>query len=200
LKVETIEGSTMSDENFAVFTSTSLGGNSTSLGSTDAITTSWDAPTVFNGKASYTVTFTATKSGKLSEMLSVSSRITKAVAFTGSAKWDIGLRFNNGNSSTIAGQAFELYQNTPNPWVNKTQIGFYLPEATQATLTVYDATGRTLYTAQGDFGKGYNAFTIDRASTSLGTKGMLSGVETGSLFYKVETATDSGVKQMIQTK
>ena len=178
LKVETIEGSAMSDENFAVFG--------------DAITTSWDAPTVFNGKASYTVTFTATKSGKLSEMLSVSSRITKAVAFTGSAKWDIGLRFNNGNSSTIAGQAFELYQNTPNPWVNKTQIGFYLPEATQATLKVYDATGRTIYTAQGDFGKGYNAFTIERR--------MFSGVETGSLFYKVETSTDSGVKQMIQTK
>jgi hypothetical protein len=200
LKVETIEGSTMSDENFAVFTSTSLGGNSTSLGSTDAITTSWDAPTVFNGKASYTVTFTATKSGKLSEMLSVSSRITKAVAFASTslgagdcAKWDIGLRFNNGNSSTIAGQAFELYQNTPNPWVNKTQIGFYLPEATQATLTVYDATGRTLYTAQGDFGKGYNAFTIERASALLGT-------QSGALFYKVETSTDSGVKQMIQTK
>jgi hypothetical protein len=175
LKVETIEGSAMNEENFAVFG--------------DAITTSWDAPTVFNGKASYTVTFTATKSGKLSEMLSVSSRITKALAFDGSKKLDVAFRFNNGNSSTIAGQAFELYQNAPNPWVNKTQIGFYLPEATQATLTVFDASGRTLYTAQGDFGKGYNAFTLDRKMVGVSSQ----------LYYKVETATDNATKKMIQT-
>jgi hypothetical protein len=176
LDVEAIEGSNMSDENFAVFT--------------DAVTTSWDAPTVFNGKASYTMTFKATKSGKLSQMLSISSRITRAVAFTGTEKMGVGLRFNNGGSTVITGQAFEVYQNTPNPWISKTQIGFYLPSATAAKLTVYDATGRTVYTANGDFGKGYNAFTIDRKVITT----------VGSLYYKVETSTDSGVKQMIQMK
>ena len=84
-----------------------------------------------------------------------------------------------------------MYQNTPNPWVSKTQIGFHLPEATNARLTIYDAAGRTLYSQQGDFGKGYNAFTIDRKVVEAAA---------GNLFYKVETATDNGVKQMIQTK
>jgi hypothetical protein len=67
-------------------------------------------------------------------------------------------------------------------------------------LTVYDATGRTVYTANGDFGKGYNAFTIDRKAVAgaLSVAGSLSVAE--ALYYKVETSTDSGVKQMIQMK
>jgi hypothetical protein len=201
--VNLVPGAKMSDENFAVFTSTTLGDHSTTLGDhsttlgdhsttlgdQNAITTSAD-----DVKGEFAVTFRATKGGKLSQMLSVSSRITRAVAFTGTEKIGVGLRFNNGGSTVVTGQAFEVYQNTPNPWVSKTQIGFYLPSATAATLTVYDATGRTVYTASGDFGKGYNAFTIDRKV------GSLSGVEAGSLYYKVETSTDSGVKQMIQMK
>jgi hypothetical protein len=169
--VNLVPGAKMSDENFAVFA--------------DAITTSAD-----DVKGEFAVTFRATKGGKLSQMLSVSSRITRAVAFTGTEKIGVGLRFNNGGSTVVTGQAFEVYQNTPNPWVSKTQIGFYLPSATAATLTVYDATGRTVYTANGDFGKGYNAFTIDRKVITTA----------GSLYYKVETTTDSGVKQMIQMK
>jgi hypothetical protein len=88
---------------------------------------------------------------------------------------------------------FELYQNTPNPWVNKTQIGFHLPEATTATLTIYDVTGRTLYTTKGDFAKGYNFFSIDRSV--IGSASSAAG-----MYYKVETSTDSGVKQMIETR
>jgi hypothetical protein len=183
--VNLVPGAKMSDENFAVFTSTTLGDHSTTLGDQNAITTSAD-----DVKGEFAVTFRATKGGKLSQMLSVSSRITRAVAFTGTEKMSVALRFNNGGSTVIAGQAFEVYQNTPNPWVSKTQIGFYLPSATAATLTVYDATGRTVYTANGDFGKGYNAFTIDRKVITTA----------GSLYYKVETTTDSGVKQMIQMK
>ena len=162
-------------ENFAVFG--------------DAITTSWDAPTTFKGKASYTVTFTATKSGKLSEMLSVSSRITKVLAFDSANKMNVAFRFSNGGNSTIAGVGFELYQNAPNPFVNKTFVGFHLPEAISATLSVYDETGRVLYTTTGDFGKGYNAIALDR--TTLNANGVL--------YYKLETTTDSATKKMIQT-
>jgi hypothetical protein len=169
-------GTAMTTENFGIFP--------------EAVTTSWDAPVIMTGKAQFTLRFKATKSGKLSEMLNVSSRITKAEAYTGISKYDVGLRFNNKGTSTITGLGFELYQNVPNPWVNKTQIGFHLPVATTATLTIYDVTGRTLYTAKGDFAKGYNAFSIDRKL-----------VETvGNLYYKVATSTDSGVKQMIQVK
>jgi hypothetical protein len=83
-----------------------------------------------------------------------------------------------------------LYQNTPNPFISKTQIGFHLPEATEATLTIFDEAGRMIYTQRGDFAKGYNAITLDRNVISA----------TGVLYYKVETGSDSATRKMIQTK
>ena len=59
---------------------------------------------------------------------------------------DVALRFDG---KTIAGVGFELYQNQPNPFVNKTMVGFHLPEATEATLTVYDEAGRMVYQKKG---------------------------------------------------
>ncbi|MBK8556045.1 MAG: T9SS type A sorting domain-containing protein [Lewinellaceae bacterium] len=75
----------------------------------------------------------------------------------------MALRFNG---TTIAGVGFEVYQNTPNPWENNTVIGFNLPEAAAATLTIYDETGRQLYSRKGEFAKGYNAFTLNRAQVN----------------------------------
>jgi hypothetical protein len=151
----------------------------------DALTVSID------GAETFTVKFRASKSGKLSQMLGVSSRITKAEAYnTADGRLDVALRFNSTNGATLSGVGFELYQNQPNPFVNKTVIGFHLPEATAATLTIYDESGRLVYNQKGDFAKGYNTFTIDRQL--IGT--------TGALWYRVETSTDSAARTMIQTK
>ncbi|MBK8968297.1 MAG: hypothetical protein IPM36_16850 [Lewinellaceae bacterium] len=151
-----------------------------------SLTTSFDNERV---AGEFAVTFRAKKAGALREMLKVSSQITKAEGYKANEQLSIALRFN-GDQPVIVGQGFELYQNQPNPWVHHTQIGFYLPEASEATLTVFDEAGRVLYGTTGDFGKGYNAFNLDRAVLNT----------TGVLFYKVETATDSAVKTMIQTK
>ncbi|MCB0531951.1 MAG: proprotein convertase P-domain-containing protein [Lewinellaceae bacterium] len=159
----------------------------------NCLTTSFDNERVHGA---FAVTFRAYKSGTLSQMLKVSGQITKAEAYLSaeaSAKADvlaIALRFDGQNGPVIAGQGFELYQNQPNPWTHRTQVGFYLPAATEAALTVYDEAGRLLYSTTGDFGQGYNAFNLDR--TLLET--------TGVLYYKVKTPTDSAVKKMIQTK
>jgi hypothetical protein len=148
----------------------------------DALTVSID------GAESFSVKFTAAKAGKLSEMMSVSSRITKAEAYSvADGRMEVALRFDG---KTIAGVGFELYQNQPNPFVNKTFVGFHLPEAATATLTVYDETGRAVFTQKGDFAKGYNAISLDRALLNT----------TGVLYYTLETATDSATKKMIQAK
>jgi hypothetical protein len=152
----------------------------------DALTASVDADAT-----DFSVTFRAVKSGILSEMLGISSRITRAEAYSlANARMDVALRFNGQNGSVISGVGFELYQNQPNPFVNKTVIGFHLPEAADATLTIFDETGRMLFTQKGSFAKGYNAIAIDRAL--LNTNGLM--------YYKLETATDSATKKMIQTK
>jgi hypothetical protein len=151
-----------------------------------------DALTVsINESDAFTVKFRATKSGKLSTMLSVSSRITKAEGYTMQhERLDVGLRFSSPTGTTISGVGFELYQNQPNPFVNKTMIGFHLPEATAATLTVFDESGRMVFSQKGDFAKGYNVFSMERQL--IGT--------TGALWYRVETSTDSATRTMIQTK
>jgi hypothetical protein len=169
--VEIVPGAEMSADNFGVFA--------------DAITTSFDGAA--NGE--FTVKFRAAQAGQLSQMVNVSNRITRAEAYS-AEKMSIALRFNNGSVSTIAGVGFELYQNQPNPFVNKTSIAFNLPEAAEATLTIFDETGRTVMTQKGQYAKGYNVVTLDRAQ--IGNAGML--------YYKLETSTDSATKKMIQTK
>jgi hypothetical protein len=139
----------------------------------------------------FAVTFRATKAGTLSQMLGVSSRITKAEAYSlANNRMDVAFRFNGTNGSTISGVGFELYQNQPNPFVNKTFIGFHLPEATSATLRIFDETGRMVFTQSGAFAKGYNTISVDRALINT----------TGVLYYTLETATDSATKKMIQSK
>jgi hypothetical protein len=90
--------------------------------------------------------------------------------------------------STMAGVGFELYQNQPNPFVNKTTIGFHLPEAGLTTLSIYDETGQLVYTQKGEYAKGYNSIPIDLTSTP------------GVLYYKLETAKGSATKKMVQIK
>ena len=139
----------------------------------------------------FAITFRAAKSGKLSSMLGVSSRITKAEAYSqNDDRMDVAFRFNTNSGSTISGVGFELYQNQPNPFVNKTFIGFHLPEAAVATLRIYDETGKVVYTQKGDFAKGYNTFAIDRELINT----------IGLLYYTVETTNNSATKKMIQSK
>ena len=169
-------GADMTMENFGIFNADHF------------LTTSFDNERTVG---TFAVTFRAKAAGTLSEMLKVSSQITVAEAYNlNKERQEVALRFNGNNGSTVTGLGFELYQNQPNPWINKTQVGFYLPEATEATLTIFDETGRTLYVQTGQFSKGYNAFAIERALVNT----------TGVLFYQLETATDSAVKKMIQTK
>jgi hypothetical protein len=148
----------------------------------DAVTVSID------GAKEFKLTLRATKAGKLSRMLGLSGRITKAEAYSLSGdRMNLALRFDH---NTVTGVGFELYQNQPNPFVNKTEIGFHLPKASKATLSVYDENGKLLHTQKGEYAKGYNTFVIDRQ--------MVGNI--GVLWYRVDTDTDSGVKTMVQIK
>ena len=76
------------------------------------ITTSFDG----DAQGEFTVRFRATQSGMLSNLLAVSSRITKAEAYTSNNdRLDVAFRFNGANGATVTGVGFELYQNQPNP-------------------------------------------------------------------------------------
>jgi len=191
LEVLEVSGEGMSAANFAVFAAT---GQSSSK--TGALTTSWNVLTGNSAEiASITLKLRAAQSGKLSDLLGISSRLTKAEAYLDNDKaavspLDVALRYHDAGSTSISGLGFELYPNVPNPFVDKTTISFNLPEAAEATLTIYDETGRLVYRQIGDFAKGYNVFVIERQLMKTN----------GVLLYKVETATDMGIGKMIQAK
>ena len=152
-----------------------------------AITTSWNGTADLKGDAAlFTLTFTAKADVELSNVLSISSRITPAEAYSKEGElMDVALTFNNGTITTS--NVFELYQNEPNPFQGITTIGFNLPESGKATLKVYDAAGRVLKSIEREFAKGYN--TVQMTKEDLNASGVL--------YYELSTATESATKKMI---
>jgi hypothetical protein len=84
-------------------------------------------------------------------------------------------------------RGFELYQNRPNPFRLSTVVGFELPEAMEATITVYDVTGKVLRAVEGDFGKGYNQVEFKRTEFDV----------QGTLFYQLDTKEFSATRRMV---
>ncbi len=89
--------------------------------------------------------------------------------------------------STLAPTGFSLEQNRPNPFREETTIGFALPEAMEATLTVYDVTGRVLRSIRGDYSKGYQTIQLQKAN--------LAGHSI--LYYRLDAVNFSATKKMI---
>ncbi|WP_421948613.1 SdrD B-like domain-containing protein [Phaeodactylibacter xiamenensis] len=147
------------------------------------ITTSW------NGEASdaelFTLVLRANSDVMLSEVLGVSSAVTKAEAYGKDGSFqDVAIEFSTG---TVAGAGFELYQNQPNPFKGETVIGFNLPEAAQVTITISDVTGKVLKLYRQDGSKGYNHITVKSSELAA----------TGVVQYTVSTGTHSATKRMV---
>jgi hypothetical protein len=119
----------------------------------DAITVSVDTSCPF------TITFRAVRGGILSEMLRLSSRITRTEGYGVSSEvMDVALRFSQNRVQAIG---FELYQNKPNPVYNNTVIEFHLPTSGNATLSFLDITGRLISEINADFSAGYSSVVVD---------------------------------------
>jgi len=81
---------------------------------------------------------------------------------------------------------FALYQNTPNPWQQETAIGFYLPAATRAEVTIHDVFGQVVWRQDKAYGAGEQRLVLAdlklpagvyyyslRAGTALATRTMV---------------------------
>jgi hypothetical protein len=146
-----------------------------------AITTSWNGNA--NSNELFSVVFRAKSNGLLSDFVSLNSRFTKAEAYNaGGELLDVQLSFNGTVSN-----AFELFQNTPNPFRGQTVIGFNLPEAGVAKLTVSDVSGKVLSVVEREFAKGYNDIKLN--SNDLPAHGIL--------YYTLESATETATRKMV---
>jgi hypothetical protein len=164
----------MSNENVAVFD-----------GQLTAAWTSVDA--ISSSDELFTLEFRALTDTRLSNAISMTSSITPARAYNSELeRFNTALVFNTEEGSTV-GSAFELMQNSPNPFENATTIGFTLGEAGPATLTVFDVTGKTVRVENGSFDRGYNEITLTKGE--LGTSGVL--------YYQLESGDFTATRKMI---
>ncbi len=167
-----IEEGVVSAENF-----------NTNLVEKDRLTTSW------NGEANedevlFTLIFKGEITGYLHDFLQITSDYTKAEAYDISGDlMQVAFDFY----TTTTPNDFTLDQNAPNPFKDGTVIGFTLPTAGVATLTIMDIQGKILKTIQGNYPKGYNQVQID--AKDLGA--------TGVLHYQLESGNHVANKKMI---
>ncbi len=160
LEVVSIDGN---EENFGVFA--------------NAITTSFDAAA---SDRLFSVTFKATANVTVSDAIALTSNITRAEAYSTNGAMNIALEFAGAQDAEFA-----LYQNSPNPFQGQTVIGFNLPTASAATLTITDISGKVLSITNGEYAKGYNEVRV----SDLGA--------TGVLYYQLDTQNDSAVRKMV---
>ncbi|MFT5264407.1 MAG: hypothetical protein ACI8YQ_003153 [Polaribacter sp.] len=173
----------LNEGNFG-FTKANEGSIMTSWTSKEALSMDADA-------ALFTLTFKAKKALKISEALSISSRYTKAEAYNGAEQlMEVGLRFEGETATAVANNVFALYQNQPNPFKSSTTIGFELPEAAAATLSIHDVSGRLLKQIEGDFVKGYNEVSLDKSDLQA----------SGVVYYRLVTADFEATKKMMIVK
>lgn len=139
------------------------------------------------GDVLFTLHVASTSADQLSEQISLGDALTPE-AYLGKSlqvrSFDLGFE----RSLTKETEAFQLLQNQPNPFKGETTISFVLPEAGQATLSIYDITGKNLYAQTGDFAQGTNSITIQQSLINA----------TGVLYYRLESGDNVATKKMIQ--
>jgi len=135
----------------------------------------------------FQLSFEAVQDGKLSELVSINSSMIAQEAYQAELRKDVELKFGN---SDLAQNEFRLLQNRPNPFKQETIIGFQLPELTETTLTVYDISGRILFTQKKPYEAGIHQVSLD--ASDLGS--------TGVLYYQLSTPVHTDTKKMIILK
>jgi hypothetical protein len=121
----------------------------------------------------FSVTFNVLSAGGLlSEALQLDDTALESHAYTSDLsdnKVELAFSTTTDAVSPVGQPRLALLQNRPNPFAGSTTIGFVLPEACEAQLRVYDASGRVLFAQQ----KYYPAGKHEELFESVGAGGVL---------------------------
>jgi hypothetical protein len=80
-----------------------------------------------------------------------------------------------------------LRQNTPNPFADETVIGFYLPSASRAVLTIRDVKGALVYRTEGNYTKGNHQVLLKQEQLRA----------SGVMYYTLETKDFTATKKLV---
>jgi hypothetical protein len=116
------------------------------------VTLSWEK----GGNLDFALRVRAERAGKLSELLQLSSSITRNEAYTNDLK--IGkMALNFGNSEHL-----RLLQVLPNPFQNEFQISYAVATAGKGTLSILDAQGKIIWSQNAQYEAGLHQQTIGK--------------------------------------
>jgi len=169
LHLESVVGRDIAEENIAIASNTvAISHNSDYLMTDD--------------KDFVTFNFSAEKSGKLSDMISIAEEGMQAEGYLGKY-----LETRRMILAPAEEHGFKLYQNRPNPFSANTIIEFDLPKASTVRLSLYEVTGKLFKTITQDFEQGHHSLSLSK--NELGTSGVI--------YYRLESGPYTAMKQMI---
>ena len=155
------------------------------------LTTSWiDEGRSKNG-ALFTLVVKAKTDVQLSKALQINPQVMNAEAYNRENEViGLALSFGDNTSGINQDRGLVLEQNQPNPFRAEAQIGFWLPQTGEATLNIYDVTGRVVKSFRQSFDRGYNQLLVKHTDLPA------DGVYYYTLMQNGATAT----RKMIVTK
>ena len=157
------------------------------------VTMSWNSLEPVNlptGTPMFSIRLKMDQEGWLSDVLRVHSRYTPAEAYLGNDEV-VGVSMKYHRGGDVLTQAVpKLYQNTPNPFIEYTIIGFEIPEASDLVLTILDMSGKIVKQVRGYYGRGYHEIEVKANELS----------RSGVLHYQLQTKDYVQVRKMIMIK
>lgn len=191
---EVLEFKGVNTTNLPNFKNSNIGSNKIEEGILRLNWWNQEAVHLADGSTLFTLVFKAKKdANRLDTPIVLDENILSAEFYTADLKISSAILTNQKEPlyPTVAtDQPLVLQQNRPNPFSGETIIGFYLPTATTAALTILDATGKIIKTYQGDYPQGFNEITVDLSDITI----------EGNLVYQLRTPNASASKFMIKIK
>ena len=131
--------------------------------------------------------FRVKQAGMLSDLLKINSKITAAAAYTSDEfSMEVGLDYQE---EEWVEQTFQLYQNRPNPFRDKTEVSFYLPQSGEVVLKVFNLSGSPILEMREAFPAGLSQ--IELSDERLGT---------GVYYYQLQTDYGAMTKKMVRIR
>jgi len=154
------------------------------------ITTSWNTtkPETYTDKdILFSIRVRANENVQVSKAVQFTSAITRAEAYrSGDEPMNVDVAFVDGKRIINAAD-FQLLQNNPNPFATTTNIGFVLPSAGEATLSILDVTGKVIKVYSNEYTKGYHQIQVSRKELPA----------SGVLYYKLESQDYTATRKMV---
>jgi len=164
--------------------------NNLGLENEGEVTLSWqnqDALDLDEGSLLFELEFDVIRSGLLSTSLAMSStKMNQEAYVAGLQTIPMHLSFN----SETAKEEFVLYQNSPNPFTDKTEIKFSLAGPSDVHYSIYDSNGKVIAENDATFKAGRHVIILD--SYNLNASGVM--------YLRMETEFGTATQKIILIK